>query len=153
MKLLDIYYSIDLSDNQDISFIEKCLEVYMKTKFQEYNIQKFEVFKPNLMSKGDIIQNGIDTFNEMFEKLKLKSSHDVWFFYISNGDIKHRYKDVSVVLLNKNPMDKKANYVINKTVIDVNLTYTKEQKLIGTKCLTTSLHHLFDNQDKIIEYQ
>lgn len=154
MKLLDIYYAIDLEDNQDILLIKKCLEIYMKTKFQDYNIQKFEQFKcEKEKSKIDIIKNGIQTFNEMFEKLKLKRSCEVWFFYISNGNIKEKYKDVSLILLNKTPMYKKTNYVINTNIIDVDLKYEKEQKLNGIKCLTSNLHQLFNNQDKIIEYQ
>lgn len=154
MKLLDVHYYIDTDKNQDVQYIKKCLEIYIKAKCKEYTINRFEEYKKEFEksdNKYDIIRTGIDTFNEMFDKLPLKSSHEVWFFYISNGNIKDKYKDVSVILINKYPMFKKANYVINKNIIDININYTKEEKLNGTKCLSTSLNHLF-NSNNVIEY-
>jgi hypothetical protein len=161
MKLLDVYYCIDLGDNQDINFVIKCLEIYIKTKCNEYTLNRFEKYEiindkdkhKDKEYKIDIIKDGLDTFNDMFKNLKLKSSDKtkVWFFYISNGNIGEKYKDISLILLNTNPMIKKANYVINKNIIDVNTNYTKENKLNGTKCLTGSLTHLF-NSNKTIEY-
>lgn len=156
MKLLDIYYYIDIGKTQDINYIKKCLEIYIKTKCNNYTINRYEEYildkkLENNDNKADIIKNGIDIFNQMYDKLPLKSSHDLWFFYISNGNIKDKYKDVSVVLLNKNPMIKRTNYVINRNIIDIDVNYTKEKKLDGTKCFTNSLNHLF-NSNKTIEY-
>jgi len=154
MKLLDVYYYIDLDDTQDHTFIEKCLDIYIKTKYQDYEInmlKKYETEMNFIENKSDIIKYGLNMFNEMFDNLKLKNSHDVWFFYISNGDICEKYKDISVILLNKNPMTKKSNYVINKKKLDVNINYTKKEKLNKLKCFTDSLTHLFSS-NKILEY-
>jgi hypothetical protein len=158
MKLLDIYYNIDLDNNQDHTYIERCLQIYIKAKHQEYKIHKFEKYTSDIYNKQDkdkknIIRNGLNIFNEMFNDLKLKNGHDVWFFYISNGDIDNKYKDISVVLLNKIPMCKKVNYAISKKIFDININYKKEEKLKQTKCLTNSLNHLFNNNNNnIIEY-
>jgi hypothetical protein len=160
MKLLEVYYCIDLGDNQDIKFVTKCLEIYIKTKCIEYTLHKFEKYEivPNKSNNKDdktedIIKNGLDTFNDMYKNLKLKSPdrNKVWFFYISNGNIGEKYNNISIILLNKNPFIKKSNYVINKNIIDVNENYTKEDKLNGTRCLTSSLSHLFSTE-KTIEY-
>jgi len=182
MKLLDVYYHIDVQKTHDITFIEKGLEIYIRAKCREYSINKFlsydmalikennTIEKENEMTNNnktelttqneinnteveneDVIKNGLNKFNEMFNKLKLKTANEVWFFYITNGNIGDKYKNVSVILLNKCPMIKKANYVINKTQIDVNINYTKAEKLKGTKCLTNNLNHLFKSQ-KTIDY-
>jgi hypothetical protein len=158
MKLLDIHYIVDLDKNQDHNYIEKCLEIYIKTKHREYEINKFEKYELNKENineinndKNDIIKNGINIFNDMYYNLKLKTANDVWFFYISNGNIRDKYKNISVILLNKCPMMKKTNYVITKNRIDVNINYTKQEKLKKIKNITDTLDHLF-NSNKVIQY-
>ena len=74
--------------------------------------------------------------------LKLKSTNETWFFYISSGDVKDIYRDVFVVLLNKNPREQKCFYVINKN----NTSESKElfnisnsticEVLVGEKTIT-----------------
>jgi hypothetical protein len=87
----------------------------------------------------------------MYYNLKLKTSNEVWFFYISNGDITNKYKNISVILLNKCPMMKKTNYVITKNTIDININYTKQEKLKNIKNITDTLDHLFKS-NKVIQY-
>lgn len=153
MKPLDIYYFIDLDETQDHTYIQKCLKIYINTKYRDYNINKFEKYETDFSTKekSDIIKNGILMFNDMFFKLKLKVAYDVWFFYISNGNIGDKYKDVSLILLNKKPMIKKTNYVINKKKVDLNINYIKEEKLKNIKNFSNALDHLF-NSNKVIEY-
>jgi hypothetical protein len=154
MKLLDIHYIVDLGKNQDHNYIEKCLEIYIKAKHREYEINKFQKYDLNeefIVDKNDIIKNGINVFNDMYHNLKLKTANDVWFFYISNGNITEKYKNISVILLNKCPMMKKTNYVITKNTIDININYTKQEKLKNIKNITDTLDHLFKS-NKVIQY-
>ena len=53
MKLLDIHYIVDLDKNQDHNYIEKCLEIYIKTKHREYEINKFEKYQMNKENIND----------------------------------------------------------------------------------------------------
>lgn len=152
MELLDIYYNIDVGNDQDYKFIEKCLEIYVKTNFRNYTLNKFINFQKNDKHESDIIKTGLNIFNEMFETLPLKNSYDTWFIFIGNGKIGDQYNDISVILLNKKPMIKKANYVINKNKLNVNTNYSKQEKLKGTRLLTNNLNHLF-NSNKYIEYK
>ena len=119
-SLLDVYYYIDVTDN--VEFIESSLRLQLTRNCKNYNVDKFvncnkSTVLPNDKNGDDIIKSGLLTFNKMFETLKLKSTNETWFFYISSGNIKNIYRDVFVVLLNKNPREQKCFYVINKNKI------------------------------------
>lgn len=120
--LLDVYYYIDIDG--DVEFIEHSLKLqltdgYSINKLVNYKnkVLKDDITKDDI-TKDDIIRNGLIKFNEMFKNLKLKSSNETWFFYISSGNVKDIYSNVFVVLLNKNPKEQKCCYIINKDNIN-----------------------------------
>ena len=99
----------------------------------------------------DIIKRGLTTFNNMINSLKLKSSNDTWLFYISNGNINNIYKDVFVILLNKEPIFKKSHYLINKKTIDIKKDSNKETKMENIKVFNKDLLELL-RSEKVIAY-
>ena len=155
-KPLDIYYYIDLKPDQDINIIERCLRVNLSVNNKEYEIDKFvncsSLVKNNTETDNeDIIKSGLITFNNMVSSLKLKSSNETLLFYISNGSINNLYKDVFVILLNKEPMFKKSYYVISKNAIDITKESSKEHKMENLKIFNRNLQELL-RSEKTITY-
>jgi hypothetical protein len=157
-KLLDIYYYIDYDDTKyDTAIIERCLKLNIQVNERSYTINKFiNCKRDNLVVKnddGDIIKRGLLTFNKMFKRLKLKGNVDVWFVYISNGNVK-MYKDVFIGLLNKNPCIKTSSYIINKSNIYISSTDKRDDKLDKLKRLNSLLKDLVTDtqQDNTITY-
>jgi hypothetical protein len=151
-KILDIYYCIDLDKNlQDINNIAKCLETYIIVTFKEYKLNIFKSLDYFKSDKSDVVKSGLFTFNRMYKDLKLKTPNDTWFIYISNGDIKNEYKNIFVLLLNKNPSEKCSFYIINKNVINVKKDDVLTNKLIALKFFKKTIHELF-NTTRIIKY-
>lgn len=161
---LDVYYYIDLKEDQDINIIERCLRVNLSVNNKNYEIDKFvncnyiNKEKDNERDKEkdnsentDIIKRGLTTFNSMVTSLKLKSSNETWLFYISNGSINNLYKDVFVILLNKEPIFKKSYYLINKKTIDIKKDLSKENKMEVIKIFNKDLHELL-RSEKVITY-
>ena len=153
LKLLDVYYCIDLDKSvQDINLIEKCLETYIIVHFKEYKLNIFkhlEKKNDNKYKNDDVVKSGLFTFNKMYKDLKLKSPNDTWFIYISNGDIKTEYKNVFVLLLNKNPQEKSSFYVISKHQIDIKRNDINTNKINGLKFLKKTINELFDTSRSI----
>lgn len=152
---LDIYYYIDLKEDQDINIIERCLRVNLSVNNKEHEVNKFvncNYIKNNSDNLNeDIIKRGLTTFNNMINSLKLKSSNDTWLFYISNGNINNIYKDVFVILLNKEPIFKKSHYLINKKTIDIKKDSNKETKMENIKVFNKDLLELL-RSEKVIAY-
>ena len=98
-----------------------------------------------------MIKNGINIFNDMYNNLKLKTTNDVWFFYISNGDILDMYKNVDVILLKKNIHEQECNYNISKTSMDIEKNISKEIKLERVQELKSNFENLFMNPS-ILKY-
>jgi hypothetical protein len=150
LKLLDVYFCIDLDKTiQDIDLIKKCLETYIIVHFKEYKLNIFKNVEYKKTEKNDVVKSGLFTFNKIYKDLKLKSLNDVWFIYISNGDIKTEYKNVFVLLLNKNPKEKSSFYVINKNQIDIKKNNTNINKLNELKFLKKTIHELFNTTRSI----
>jgi hypothetical protein len=153
MELLDVYYYVALNSDQDIDFIEKYLQIYLNTKVSNYKINFIKRFdESQILEEKDVIKNGINVFNEMFEKLKLKGKNDVWFIYINNGNIKDIYKNIFVILLNNDPKEKRCRYVINKNSIDLPKVLDKYKKLEILKTFGKSLDQLMTNDKNVIKY-
>ena len=164
--LLDVYYCIDTTNlvrqdtitdagDESVEFIERGLKLQLTLNCKNYNINKLVNYNKEIKDdtvkddtvkddtvKDDTIKSGLLTFNKMCENLKLKSTNETWFFYISSGNVKDIYRDVFVVLLNKNPREQKCFYVINKN----NTSESKElfnisncticEVLVGEKTIT-----------------
>jgi len=154
--LLDVYYCIDTTNlvrqdtitdagDESVEFIERGLKLQLTLNCKNYNINKLVNYNKEIKDdtvKDDTIKSGLLTFNKMCQNLKLKSTNETWFFYISSGDVKDIYRDVFVVLLNKNPREQKCFYVINKN----NTSESKElfnisnsticEVLVGEKTIT-----------------
>jgi hypothetical protein len=165
-KFLDIYYYLDFDDTYDIDFIERSIELNVKVYEKNYNINKiikYNKIKYNrenydsLQFKTDTIKRGLLIFNTMFENLKLKGSDDVWFMYLSNGDIGNNetFKNVFVTLLNKNPSVKKSLYSVNKFAYSIRKNIRKNDiqssKLEEMKNVNETLKNLITNT-KLITY-
>lgn len=159
LKILDVYYCIDLDKSlQDINLIEKCLETYIIVHFKEYKLNIFKHLENKNVNENknvdenkndDIVKSGLFTFNKMYKDLKLKSPNDTWFIYISNGDIKTEYKNVFVLLLNKNPQEKLSFYVISKHQIDIKRNDINTDKINGLKFFKKTIHELFNTTRSI----
>lgn len=151
LKLLDVYFCIDLDKTiQDIDLIKKCLKTYIIVYFKEYKLNIFKNLEYKKIEKNDdVVKSGLITFNKIYKDLKLKSLNDVWFIYISNGDIKTEYKNVFVLLLNKNPKEKSSFYIINKNPIDIRKDNTNSNKLNELKFFKKTIHELFNTTRSI----
>lgn len=151
-KLLDVYYYIDLDDTQDINYIEKSLDLTIRIHHTDFQIQKFQSCNFNITvneSCDDIINRGLLVFNKMFKRLKLKGNNEIWFVYISKGNVKEIYKNVFVTLVNKNPCIKTCNYAINKNNLVINKTDEKSVKLQNLKEINKTFMELFSSENTI----
>jgi hypothetical protein len=149
-QLLDVYYYIDLDDTQDIEYIIRCLKLNIKVNQKQFEIDKFECCNVNIVAnENDVIKRGLLTFNKMFKQLKLKGNNEIWFVYISRGDIKQIYKNAFVTLVNKNPSIKTCSYAINKSNIIINKTDDKHIKLNVIKRINKTFIELFSSKNNI----
>ena len=158
--LLDVYYYIDIDG--DVEFIEHSLKLQLtdghsinklvnyKNKGLKYDITKDDLTKDDItkddITKDDIIKNGLLTFNEMFKNLKLKSTNETWFFYISTGNVKDIYSNVFIVLLNRNPREQKCCYIINKDNIEQTIN---ANTLSNTKVASVTIREVLKSEKTI----
>jgi hypothetical protein len=157
---IDIYYIINMGDESvDVNFIETYLRVYSSIN---YNITRFEncaSYLEDFKNEKDVIKRGLFAFNKMLLNLKLKTSicTNVWFLYISHGDIFKEqtllYKDIDIILLNQNIHTKETMYNINQcgSLIDIKKNLSKELKLQKIQVLKNNLEELFSKKS-IIKY-
>ena len=156
-QILDVYYYLDFDDKTiDVRFLERCLQVNIVVNMKEYNINKFvncnnEYIHTIRISNEDVVKRGLLIFNKMFRRLKLKGTNDIWFIYLSNGDIKNIYQNVFVTLINKNPCIKTCSYAINKSSVNIKLEDPRLVKLERLKDVNETLKELFVT-DKSITY-
>lgn len=149
-QLLDVYYYIDLDDTQDKEYITRCLNLNIRVNQKEFELNKFEYCNVNIQTtENDVIKRGLLTFNKMFKQLKLKGNNEIWFVYISRGDIKQIYKQAFVTLVNKNPSIKSCCYAINKSDIIINKTDDKYIKLNVIKEINKTFIELFCSENNI----
>lgn len=151
--LLDVYYYIDIDG--DIEFIEHSLKLQLTLDCNNHSINKLVNYKKaggkhditkDDIPKDDIIKNGLLTFNEMFKNLKLKSTNEMWFFYISTGNIKDIYSNVFIVLLNRNPREQKCCYIINKDNIEQTIN---ANTLSNTKVASVTIREVLKSEKTI----
>jgi hypothetical protein len=144
-KPLDIYYYLDFDDTYDIDFVERSIDLNVKVYEKDYNVNKITRYEYDLKNDPEnqcgtnTIKRGLLIFNTMFKKLKLKSTYDVWFIYLSNGYIANSesFKDcVFITLLNKNPSVKKSLYSVNK------FTYSIRKNQIQSEKKTSKLEQM-----------
>lgn len=149
---LSIYYCMDVgSGNFDVSNLVKCVEVYLKVKMPQYKIACFTEYKSNVQ-EPDCIQRGIQVFNNMFNDLKLKHSHETWFLYITSGRLHNinMNKDVGIMLLYKSTNEHRCYYVINKHhTFDIKVNDDKSTKLQTFKHVSNSLEELLRTNNTI----
>lgn len=148
--LLDVYYYIDIDG--DVEFIEHSLKLQLPdghiiNKLVNYKKRglKDDITKDDI-TKDDIIKNGLLTFNEMFKNLKLKSTNETWFFYISSGNVKDIYSNVFIVLLNRNPREQKCCYIINKDNIEQTIN---ANTLSNTKVASVTIREVLKSEKTI----
>lgn len=148
-KKLEIYYVIDIGSDIDINCISMCLRAFLLANFRDYDIILFDRIDSYFSEpEEDIIKQGLNTFNSMFHDLKLKTTNEVWFFYIGYGNIQN-YKDVSLILLNKCPGDKECYYVVNKQHFDIKNSDNRNEKLNKSKLLSNSLKQVIETKNMI----
>lgn len=151
-NLLDIYYIIDYPEEIDTEMMQKYFKIYLNVHFNINMFQKIEAYPyPHAEENNDIdvIKNGLYSFNKMFNELKLKSKNTTWFFYLTNGDIDNqiKYKNIDVILLNKNISEKECFYNINKININILKTFSIEDKFNKLKIFKNNLNILFSSKD------
>jgi hypothetical protein len=154
-SLLEVYYCVDMDTGgeENLGCIERCLRTFIEVNYREYTLKKFERYvKARCVKNDDVIKNGLYTFNKMYNEYKLKSSEKIWFIYISNGNIKTMYKNICVVLLNDNPVEKECFYVVNKKSLIFSEDMSRELKVDYIKRLNKYLQELFDTQ-QVIKYE
>ena len=142
--LLDVYYYIDIDG--DVEFIEHSLKLQLKIFGRSINKLVNYKKKGHDLIKDDIIKNGLLTFNEMFKNLKLKSTNETWFFYISSGNVKDIYSNVFIVLLNRNPKEQKCCYIINKENIEQTIN---ANTLSNTKVASVTIREVLKSEKTI----
>jgi hypothetical protein len=137
---------------QDIEVIERCLRMHIEVRFRNTSITFMRFVKTKLGKNDDVIKNGLYTFNKMYNELKLKTTEQVWFIYLSNGNIKQEYKNVCAILLNKVPSVKSCFYSINKTPLKINNDMDRVEKMHQIKNFNACLAELF-NTERVIKYE
>jgi len=151
-NFLNIYYIIDYPEEIDTELIEKYFKVYLNVNLSNKSIifQKIDAYPKELL---DVIKNGLYSFNKMFNDLKLKSKNETWFFYLSNGDIDNqlKYKNIDVILLNKDLSKKKCLYNINKINMNILKTFEKNDKLNKLKIFKNNLDTLLSSK-QLLKY-
>lgn len=148
---LEVYACIDI-DGQvyDIETIIRCINIYINAKQQQYELTKLEhVVLDVQRDTKDIIERGLHSLCQMFKQLKLKTNNEVWFLYMSIGDLKNLQDNVTLVVLNKNPSVRECSYSINKNKLDILKENNKNDKLNGVKLLTKTLDELMMTKKKI----
>lgn len=119
-KPLHVYYTIDLSSVQDTTLLERCLQVYINVHAREHTLLTYtpieRAHEQTEPGEPDTIDCGIGQFNSMFDKLKLKTTDDTWFIYVSQGRVTTS-QNMFVVLLNSEPRYQKCFYVITCDLI------------------------------------
>lgn len=149
-QLLDIYYYIDLDSTQDIEYIRNCLGLHIRVNQKQFQICKFQEFcNIQMVNESDVVKRGLLVFNKMFKQLKLKGHNEIWFIYISKGNVKELYENVFVTLVNKNPCVKTCLYAINKNHITVGKADDKLVKLDNIKQINGTLSELFSSENTI----
>jgi hypothetical protein len=152
-EMLDVYVCLDVDDtNIDTKIILQCLQVYITVHQQNYQLNVFEKIDVKTNESDDVIQRGMYCFNKLYEILKLKTRNNVWFIYISSGNVKMFDSDVTLLLLNKNPGIRQCFYTINKKPIKIYKTQDKNVKLSNLQVVKRSLEQLFTTT-KTIKYQ
>ena len=149
---LDVYFVMNVGDNIDTKTLEKCIHVFLATKYGDFIINVFEkVDLQEARPTGDVIKQGLFSFTQMFNQLKLKNSNETWFIYIANGHIDKVQNKVGVILLNRKPYINECTYAINKQPFDINIDASKERKLGALKEFTNTLQGVF--KSKKIRYK
>lgn len=149
---LEVYYYWNLGNGADEAVLERCLRLFLDVRYRDRELVKFEKYNfSNTSDEQDVIKQGLLAFNTMFQELKLKTAHDVWFLYIGMGNIQDSYKDVSVALLNQYPCEKKSKYTIYNKKMLITKEMSREDKLGQLKILNKILTQLFSTE-KFIRY-
>lgn len=156
MKMLDVYVVFDMEPSVDTELIQKCINVYLTAKLK-CNVHVYQNITTLLKEKmdfkqHDIIKRGLSCFSEAFNLLKLKSTNNCWFIYISTGKISGFNDNVSLILLNKNPSIKECSYSITKKTFNVLREFSKDGKLEELKLLTKALTEVI-HTTKTIKYK
>lgn len=153
MTPLEVYVYIDFPSTYDSNIITKCIEVYLKTQLSCNEVVKFQVVEDlqNIYTGDDIVKKGLSIFVKLYEQLKLKTTNETWFIMMGNGNIRNLYRDVSVLLLNKNPTLKECCYVISRNQLSITRDMSKAEKLENIKRFTKDIGQLINSQ-KVIKY-
>ena len=152
---LEIYYYIDLkSSEMDKSVIIKYLQIYTSIN---YNVIKFENFAStkSVIIDPDPIKNGLNVLTKMHKELSLKSSENIkaWFLYICNGNITDEFKNVDIIMLNKNIKKNECLYNIDKkgSILNIKLDISKEEKMKQLKIFKCNLETMLSSE-RVIKY-
>jgi hypothetical protein len=137
--------------------IQKCIRIFAHVNIKDCKIIKCEPVtlpQPQLQQLHidtiDVIKKGLNTLSHMFEHLKLKTKNDVWFLYVSNGNLQNIRENVGLILLQKLPRGTECFYSINKQSFKILQTMTKPQRLTNLRIFTKSLEEVCTT-DKVIK--
>lgn len=129
MQKINIYFVLDYDETLDKKLISRYITVFFKVN---YNINYVKEVKKDdlgiLKDEKDIIQKGIKTFKLMNDKLKLKSIHETWFIYISQGSVM-QYQDADLILVLQDINKKIPIYNISKQKLDIPLNSKCDKKI------------------------
>lgn len=150
-KQLEIYAHIDLDGEvYDIDTITQCMRVYFLAKQKEYDLTHLQCITLDKHStSADVLERGLFSLCQMYNQLKLKTKDEVWFIYMSVGNLKNLQDNVTLLLVNKSPSERECLYSIHKRMLDVKKTSDKTSKLCELKILTKSLSEVLSTTKKI----
>ena len=156
MNVLDVYYCIDVESNIDEEILAKCICVYIKSKLTNWKLNTFQkVSKYSCkLSKNqdDVVKHGLFQFRNMFKNMKLKSTNETWFIYVSNGKVENIPHEVGVILVNKVPSQNQCMYAISKSTFTPLKILEKPEKLEKVKIFSKAIEENF-SKCKIINYE
>lgn len=147
---LHVYCCFDTPDEIDSEFYFKCIKTFLTIKCPQYEVELIHNVSMVInVDQSDVVKRGLTSLVKMFETLKLKTTHESWLLYISNGNISKVDNPVGLMLLNKIPVNKECFYSINKIPFNVTKDMPKEDKLENLKTFTKTLEHLVNTTKKI----
>jgi hypothetical protein len=123
MQDLEIYYTIENIIEDTELEIDNTISLYdfFSNKFSKtYNLVKCKRYYSNKYYdkiENNVVKKGLCVLDEMHKYVKYKTSPNIWFIYISSGNIIHnsRNQKADVLLINKNINIRKCDYIINNT--------------------------------------
>ncbi len=157
----DIIFCIELDSKSDVEFVKRYISLFFNIKYptiyQTYNhCYMKESYEDEEIVELDLLQRGLKCLSTIYSKCKIC---ETWLVYVGTGNINNngkKLKDVTMVLLDKNPKKRECIYSVHKKRLNVNKDLTNIKKIENVQVLANSLKYislLDETNSRIIKYK